>query len=162
MKRVHPKDDYGEVPAKLRVYGHIVQDQHGTTIQRSPVVFLTEDVCFSKANTFLLDGEGNIQLEMEETESPSPYEIAKLCLCILTERVMKELEDRYDSNKHQPQRSDLRNLIEEVVTKLNNPSIKIDNRTADTAHSLLPQAGVVKIIKNPPLLFTTIKETCNM
>ena len=80
MKRVHPKDDYDEPPARLRAYGHIVQDQHGTTIQRSPVDFLTENVCFSKANTFVPEWEGNTQLEMEKTESSSPYQIAKLRL----------------------------------------------------------------------------------
>ena len=114
MKRVHPKDDYDEPPAKLRVYGHVVQDEHGTAIERSPVVFLTESACVSKAKVSLPDGQGNIKIEMEETESPSPYEIAKLCFCILTERIMKELKDRYHPEKHNPQRSDLRNVIKEV------------------------------------------------
>ena len=71
---------------------------------------------------------------------------------------MKELKDRYDSDKHQPQRSDLRNLIKEVVTKLNNLSIKIDDKAAVTVQSLLSQADVVKIIKCSPSLFTAIKK----
>ena len=62
MKRVHPKDDYDEPPAKLRVYGHVVQDEHGTAIDRSPVVFLTESACVSKAKVSLPDGQGNIKI----------------------------------------------------------------------------------------------------
>ena len=59
-------------------------------------------------------------------------------------------------------RFDLKNLIKEMVTKLSNPSIKINNRAADTVQSLLSQADVVKIIKYSALLFTAIKKICNL